>query len=85
MKKTMPEAMKKKGMDMAFAAVSILHDDVSVTYTVAADDASEEVLRAAVGENAEYDGTSYIVRPYMSRKSVLVPAITDILESYPQE
>ena len=31
------------------------------------------------------DGTSYIVRPYMSRKSVLVPAITDILESYPQE
>ena len=65
--------------------VSILHDDVSVTYTVAADDASEEVLRAAVGENAEYYGTSYIVRPYMSRKSVLVPAITDILESYPKE
>lgn len=45
MKKAMPEAMKKKGMDMAFAAVSILHDDVSVTYTVAADDASDEVLR----------------------------------------
>ncbi len=65
--------------------VSVLHDDVSVTYTVAADDASEEVLLAAVGENAEYDGTSYIFRPYMSRKSVLVPAITDIMESYPQE
>lgn len=85
MKKTMPEAMAKKGMDMAFAAISILHDDLSVTYAVAADAASDEVLKLAVGYMAEFDGTSYAVKPYMSRKAVLVPAITDILESYPHE
>ena len=85
MKKVMPEAMAKKGMDLAFAAVTVLRDDISVSYLVAADDASDEVLQLAAGENAESDGTSYIVRPYMSRKSALVPAITDILESYPQE
>ena len=85
MKKVMPEAMKKKGMDMAFAAISILHDDLSVTYTLAADAASDEVLKLAIGDKAEFDGTSYIVKPYMSRKSVLIPAITDILESYPKE
>lgn len=85
MKKVMPEAMKKKGMDMAFAAISILHDDLSVTYTLAVDAASDEVLKLAIGDKAESDGTSYIVKPYMSRKSVLVPAITDILESYPKE
>ncbi|MDO4415377.1 MAG: hypothetical protein Q4C20_09870 [Erysipelotrichaceae bacterium] len=85
MKKTMPEAMAKKGMDMAFAAISILHDDLSVTYAVAADAASDEVLKLAVGNMAEFDGTSYAVKPYMSRKAVLVPAITDILESYPHE
>ena len=85
MKKVLPEAMEKKGMDLAFAAVSVTRDDASVTYLIAADEASDEVLRLAAGDNAEFDGTSYIVRPYISRKSVLVPAITDILESYPQE
>jgi len=85
MKKAMPAAKEKQGMDMAFAAVSILHDDLSVTYVVPADEASDEVLQLAIGDDCEFDGTSCVTRSYRSRKAALVPAITEILEAYPQE
>ena len=43
------------------------------------------MLQAAFGETAQYDGVSYRLEPGISRRKVLVPAITTILESYPQE
>jgi hypothetical protein len=43
------------------------------------------VIEAAFGDTAEFDGTSYILKPGISRKQVLVPAITDVLDSYPKE
>lgn len=73
------------GMDMSFAQISIFHDDISITYLVPSNEAANEVLQAAFGEVADYDGVSYRLEPGISRKQVLVPAITDILESYPRE
>ena len=40
---------------------------------------------AAFGDDAIFDGISYRIEPGISRKKVLVPAITDVLESYPKE
>lgn len=85
MKKTMPRTLSSTGMDMAFAMVSILHDDISVTYLVPSDETADEVLKAAFGDRTDYDGTSYRIEPYASRKAVFIPAITDVLESYPKE
>ena len=85
MKALIPSALADTGMDMAFAQISIFHDDLSVTYLVPSDPAAAEVIEAAFGDTAEYDGTSYILKPGISRKQVLVPAITDVLESYPKE
>jgi manganese-dependent inorganic pyrophosphatase len=72
-------------MDMAFAQISIFHDDISITYLIPSDDAAKAVLEEAFGEKATYDGVSYRLEPGISRRQVLVPAITDILESYPHE
>lgn len=44
---------------------------------VPADEAAGEVLKAAFGDTASYDGVSYRLEPGISRKKVLVPAITD--------
>ena len=81
MRKVMPQTHEKTGMDMSFAMVSILHDDISVTYLVPSDEEADEVLKAAFGELAVYDGTSHKVEPYASRKAVFIPAITEIIES----
>ena len=73
------------GMDMSFAQISIMHDGISITYLVPSNKAAAEVLEAAFGDDAVYDGVSYRLEPGISRKQVLVPAITDILEAYPRE
>jgi manganese-dependent inorganic pyrophosphatase len=72
------------GMDMAFVQISIFHDDLSVTYLVPSGEAAAEVLRTAFPD-AVYDGVSFRLEPGISRRKVLVPAITDVLESYPKE
>ena len=85
MRIVMPLTKSKTGMDMSFAMVSILHDDISVTWLVPSDEAAEEVLQTAFGDRAVRDGNAWRIEPYASRKAVFIPAITDVLEAYPQE
>ena len=85
MNKVLPGTLSSTGMDMAYAQISIFHDDISITYLIPSDDAAKAVLEEAFGEKATYDGVSYRLEPGISRRQVLVPAITDILESYPHE
>ena len=73
------------GMDMSFAQIGVFHDDISVTYLVPSNEAAAEVLETAFGDDAVFDGISYRLEPSISRKQVLVPAITNVLESYPKE
>ena len=85
MKELMPSILESAGMDMTFAQISIFHDDIDMTYLIPSDEATAEVLESAFGDKAEFDGTSYILSPGISRKQVTVPAITNVLESHPQE
>ena len=71
--------------DMLFAQISIFHDDISVTYLVPSNEAAAEVLETAFGDAAVHDEILYRLEPGISRKQVLVPAITDVLESHPKE
>jgi len=80
-----PQALELLDLDYVFVQVSIFHDDISVAYLVPADEASKEVLEAAFGDQATYDGTSFICEPGFSRKSVTVPEISEVLEAHPTE
>ena len=73
------------GADLAYAHVSIYHDDISVNYLVASDEAAAEVLQEAFPDKLEFDGTAYILRPGVSRRHGLVPALTEVLENPPKE
>ena len=44
----------------------------------------EGSLRAAFPD-AVFDGTSFRIEPGVSRRKVMVPAITDVLEAYPKD
>lgn len=85
LKRDYPTVDTKTGMDMSFAQISIFHDDISITYLVPSNEAANEVLQTAFGKDADYDGVSYRLEPGISRKQVLVPAITDILASDPKD
>lgn len=85
MKAILPGARVSTGTDLAFVQITILHDDLAITYIVPSDEAADEIIRTAYGDRAVFDGTSYRLEPGISRKKELVPAITGILESYPKE
>lgn len=85
MRTVLSSAKAKTGMDMSFAMVSILRDDLSVTWLVPSDEAADEVLQAAFGEQAVRDGEVWRIEPYASRKAVFIPAITVVLEADPKE
>ena len=85
MKAVFPSALASTGMEMAFVKIGISHDDLSIAYLLASDDAAAEVLEAAFGETAVFDGTSYVITPSVNRKAVMVPAITDYLKAHPAE
>ncbi|MBO7422291.1 MAG: hypothetical protein J6T99_02745, partial [Oscillospiraceae bacterium] len=65
--------------------ISIFHDDISITYLVPSNEAAAEVLEIAFGNDAVHDEIAYRLEPGISRKQVLVPAITDVLAAHPTE
>lgn len=85
MKALFPSVLASTGMEMAFVKISISHDDLSIAYLMASDDAAAEVLEAAFGETAAFDGSFYVLNPSISRKTVMVPAITDVLKAHPAD
>lgn len=85
MKALMPDLTDDLGVELIFAQIAIYHDDLSKTYLVGGNTVSEEVLAAAFPETAVFDGTSYVLEPGISRRTTLVPAITDVLSSHPRE
>ena len=85
MKSLLPAQRKALGVDMTFAQISIFHDDISITYLVPSDEAAAEAIETAFGDAAKFDGTAYILNPGISRRQVLVPALTDVLAMHPKE
>ena len=85
MKNIMPSELVSTGMDMIFVEIVIFRDDLSVCYLVPSDEAAAEVIETAFGDAVVFDGMSYRMEPSVSRKKVLVPAFTDVLEAHPKE
>ena len=85
MKKIIPSASVSAGMDMTFAQINIFHDGVSVTYLVPSGEKAAKILESAFGDKAAFDGTAYVLKPGISRKQTLIPAITDFLNVHPKE
>ena len=84
MKALFPSVLASAGMEMAFVKISVSHDDLSVAYLIPSDATAAEVLETAFSE-AVFDGTTYVLTPGISRKTVMVPAITDVLKARPAE
>ena len=85
MKAVFPLTLPSTGMDMAIAQISIFHDDISISYLVPSNELAAEAIETAFGEKAVFDGTSYVLNPGVSRKQVLVPALTEVLTAHPRE
>lgn len=80
MKDILPDILKTTGMDMAFAKVSVSGDeDYYYSYIVPSDEKAAQVIEAAFGDKGVFEDGAYLFRQSMSRKKILVPAITAVL------
>lgn len=81
-KKIYPAALVEKKLDYGFLQIDILHDDISCTYLMGADENSDKILKEVFKEApSAYDGLLYKHEPFASRKFFAVPEITKVLES----
>ena len=85
MKAVMAEGSKKVDVDMLYASVGIREGDVKIDYIVPLDGQSEETFKAAFPNYDEYNGTAYIFRSGLGRKTKFVPGMTDFLGAHPHE
>lgn len=82
MQDVFPSVLVSTGMDMAFAQINVFRDDASFSCLIPSDDAAAEVLEAAFHNIAVHEEIWYKIEPCASRKKVVVPAITNVLNRY---
>ena len=85
MKKAMTENADKVNVDLLYATVGIREGDLKVDYVIPLDGRSEDVLKEAFPDYDDYNGTAYIYRSGLGRKTKFVPGMNDFLGAHPHE
>ena len=85
MKEVIPECFAQKNVDVMYMSVGMREDGKKIDRDIAADERSAEILKAAFPDYDEFDGTSYIFRTGIGRKTIFVPGLTDYLNAHPGE
>jgi len=85
MKAALPEGLKSVQVDLLYASVGIRENGQKIDYIVPAEGLSKETFEAAFPNYDEYDGTSYIFRSGLGRKTKFVPGLTEYLNAHPHE
>ncbi|MCR4949741.1 MAG: DHH family phosphoesterase [Solobacterium sp.] len=85
MKKALPDGFGTRNIDLMYASVGIRENGEKIDYIVPCDSYSEEILKAAFPDYDEADGTSYIFRKGLGRKTKFVPGLNDYLGAHPHE
>lgn len=85
MKETLPDAFATRDVDLMYASVGIRENGEKIDYVVPCNERSKEMIEAAFPNYDEYDGTAFIFRSGLGRKTKFVPGLTDYLAAHPHE
>ena len=85
MKEALPAGFASKNVDLMYASVGIRENGEKIDRIIPANEYSKEVFEAAFPNYDEYDGTSFIFRTGLGRKTKFVPGLTDFLNAHPHE
>ena len=85
MKTALPQAFAERDVDLMYISVGMRENGQKIDFVVPADEHSREVFTAAFPNYDEFNGTAYIFRTGIGRKTIFVPGLTDYLNMYPHE
>jgi len=79
MKEALPECFSKKNVGLMYASVGIRENGEKIDRIVPANEQSEEVFKKAFPNYDEFDGTSFLFRTGLGRKTLFVPGMNAYL------
>ncbi len=79
MKEIIPACLEKQDVDLLYVSVGMRENGEKIDRIVPGNERSAEVFEAAFPHYDEYDGTSFIFRTGLGRKTLFVPGLTDYL------
>ena len=85
MKEVLPSAAGTRDADLMYASVGIRENGEKIDFIVPADERAAQMIEDAFPNYDEYDGTAYIFRTGLGRKSKFVPGLTEYLAAHPHE
>ena len=85
MKEVLPDCIGKHDVDLMYASVGIRENGEKIDRIIPGNDLSKEMIEAAFPDYDEYDGTSFVFRTGLGRKTKFVPGLTDYLAAHPHE
>ncbi|MBR0373538.1 MAG: DHH family phosphoesterase [Mogibacterium sp.] len=85
MKNALPAGYASHDVELMYASVGIRENDVKIDYIIPANEHSKEVFEEAFPNYDEYDGTAFIFRTGLGRKTKFVPGLTEFLAAHPHE
>lgn len=85
MKEVISDASSKKDVDLLYACVGIRENGEKIDRIIPGNELSRQVIEDAFPNYDEYDGTSYVFRKGLGRKTKFVPGLTDYLAAHPHE
>ena len=85
MRAIMPDVLSETGAAFGYVKITIFHDNINVNYIVPSDDVAAELLDIGLGEQGTWEDGTLVLNHGISRKAVLVPAITEALALHPTE
>ena len=85
MKAALVEGFDTRDVDLMYASVGIRENGEKIDFVVPCNELSESILTNAFPDYDENNGTAYIYRTGMGRKTVFVPGLTDYLGAHPHE
>ena len=68
-----------------YAEVGIRENGEKIDYVVPCDEFSRQMIEDVFPDYDEYDGTSFIFRSGLGRKTRFVPELTEYLAAHPHE
>ncbi len=85
MKEVLPEAYKTRNVDLLYASVGIRENGEKIDRIIPCDERSKKMIEDAFPSYDEYDGTSFVFRKGLGRKTKFVPGLTEYLGAHPHE
>ena len=85
MKNALPDAFASREVELMYASIGMRENGEKIDYIVPCNEHSRQILADAFPDSDEFNGTAFIFKSGLGRKTKFVPGLTEFLGAYPHE